>query len=221
MSTETSTAPTAEKRTETPVERLERIVAARTSRLQKEYQGNVSTAVAALALLRRGINQGPGADARILGHTVADVEPAPEKLRGDHPTHAEIAAHAAMTLFALHQQSQRTASMHRVGYSFGRSARLLGRHTGNPDAVRARFTAVATATSWEERLHHARGLIQQLRANGIPLDYGRFARDLYYLQFPSGADSVRLAWGRDFYRVRNADDPETEDSDGDDADDND
>lgn len=218
MSTETTTAPTAANRTETSAERLERVVAARASRLQKEYQSNVAVAVAALALLRRGINQAPGGDGRILKYTVAGVEPAPELLRDEGPTRAEIAAHAAMTLFALHQQSQRTSSMHHADYPFGRSARLLGRHSGNPNAVRARFTAVATATSWEERLHHARGLIQQLRAHSIPLNYGRFARDLYYLQFPSRADSVRLAWGRDFYRVRSADDPETEDPDGDDND---
>lgn len=191
----------------TVAERLSDIVGRRATGLQTAYRRDDSSAVANLAILRRGVSQRPGQDARLIGLTIAGVYPDPRGL-SDKPMPAEHAAHAALTLFALHQQSHRDASMHRPGYSFGRSARLLGRRTGARDAVRTRFTAVATATSWDEILHHARGLIQQFRAHSIPLDYGRFARDLFELRSPEGAERVRLAWGRDFYRVRHPADDE-------------
>lgn len=198
-------------------DRLAEVVAQRASTLQDEYHADKSAAVRDLAILRRGVSQRPGADARLVGLTMAGIHPDPTGL-SDDPTDAERAAYAALTLFALHQQSQRTKSMHRKDYSFGRSARLLGRRSNAQDAVRRRFTAVATATTTDELLHHARGLVQQLRAHEIPLDYGRFARDLYFLQQPSAADRVRLAWGRDFYRVRHAeDDRDSADTADDDA----
>lgn len=186
-------------------ERLSKMVARRANLLQKAYQHNDSAAVADLAILRRGVSQRPGQDARLIGLTISGLYPETRGLP-DEPTDAEHAAYAALTLFALHQQSHRDGSMHQADYSFGRSARLLGRRSGARDAVRARFTAVATATSWDETLHHSRGLVQQFRAHSVPLDYGRFARDLYFLQSPEGAERVRLAWGRDFYRVRHPED---------------
>lgn len=191
--------------TTTLAERLSDLVARRATALQTAYRHDVSAAVADLAILRRGVSQRPGQDARLIGLTISGLY---LETRGlpDEPTDAEHAVYAALTLFALHQQSHRDRSMHQTGYSFGRSARLLGRRTGARDAVRARFTAVATATSWDETLHHARGLVQQFRAQAVPLDYGRFARDLYFLRSPEGAERVRLVWGRDFYRVRHPED---------------
>lgn len=189
-------------------ERLRDHVATRAARLQKQYAENLSSAVAELALLRRGVSQKPGQDPRLIPLTIADLHEDPLRLT-DEPSDGEYAAYTALTLFALHQQSHRSASMHRIGYSFGRSARLLGKKSNAQDAVRRRFTAVGTATSWDEALHHARGLIQQFRAHGIPLDYGRFAADLLRLRVPRTADGVRLAWGRDFYRT-NADDGEND-----------
>ena len=120
-----------------------------------------------------------------------------------------LAAFAAITLYAVHQQSRRETSLHRDGYSFGRSARLLAKHSNTREAVRARFAAVGTATSWDETLHHARGLVQQFRQYSIPLDYGQFARDLFDLQQPTTADRVRLRWGRDFFRARHVEDDDT------------
>ena len=78
--------------------------------------------------------------------------------------------------------------------------------------MRARFTAIGTASTWDETVYHARGIIQQLRAFAVPLDYGRFAGDLYLLRKPSSADRVRLAWGRDFYRVHHPEDDGETDS---------
>lgn len=188
-------------------ERLAEHVGRRAADLQARYRRDDAGAVATLAVLRQGVSKPVGSDARLVSLTIAGLYEHPERLPDGAPTEAERAAYAALTLFAVHQQSHRDAAMHRRDYSFGRSARLLGRHSGARDAVRARFTALATATSWDETVHHARGLIQQLRAHGIPLDYGRFARDLYGLQFADAADRVRLVWGRHFYRE---DDPDGE-----------
>lgn len=186
-------------------ERLPRHVGRKVTRLQEAYLRGESPAIASLAILRRGIGLAPGADPRLIEDTVAGLYEHPERL-GDAPTHAELAAYDAVTLFALHQQSQRTRRMHLRDHSFGRSSRLLQKHTGSPDAVRRRFTALTTAQSREELLHHARGLIQQFRSEAIPLDYGRFALDLYRLDSPRTANGVRLAWGRDFYRTSTPDD---------------
>lgn len=199
-------------------DRLAEHVSSKAVALQTAYRKDDAAAVANLARLRRGIAQPPGRDARLVGLTLAGLYDNPGSLP-DETQDAEYAAYTALTLFALHQQSHRDAGMHRTGFSFGRSARLLGRHSGARDAVRARFTAVATASTWDELVHHARGIIQQLRSYGIALDYGEFAADLLDLRSPESADRVRLVWGRHFYRVRHAEDDATgadaEDQDGD------
>jgi CRISPR system Cascade subunit CasB len=200
--------------TDTPtlVERIETLVSRRAAQLQAGYRRDDAAAVAELAILRRGVSMRPGADARLIGLTFANLH---LETRGlpDEPTAAERAVYAALTLFAVHQQSQRDTSMHRPGASFGESARILVGRAGSDDAIRRRFTVIATATSWEERTHHARAMIQQFRAQSVSLDYGRFARDLYGLQDPRWADRVRLAWGRDFYRVDRAENAPSADSD--------
>lgn len=188
-------------------ERVSSYVETRVGELQAGYRANKSAAVADLARLRRGVGTAPGSDLDLLALALAGAEASLfDDIRGlpDEPTAEEQAAYAAVTLYALHQQSRRDASMHRKDYSLGRSARLLGRH-GNGEAVRARFSALGTATTWDEAVHHARGLLQQFRQNRIPLDYGQFARDLFELRGPN-ADRVRLRWGRDFYRLRHPED---------------
>lgn len=203
------------------VDRMADYVGKAASRLQREYRKNLGSAVAELAILRRGVHQEPGEDVRVTAITLGDLYSDAARLP-DEPQPAERAAHAALTLFAIHQQSHRDRSMHRKKYGLGRSLRLLGKHVGENgrNAVRHRFTTLATADSLEETLHHARGLIQQLRAAGIPLDYAQFARDLYWLQ-EAGGERVRRTWGLDFYRVRHPEDDDSEDDDdsGDDSDD--
>lgn len=191
------------------VDRLARHVGNTASRLQREYRDDRSSAVAELAILRRGVSQNPGADVRVASITLGDLVPRDAYLP-DEPLPIERASHAALTLFATHQQSRRDRGMHERDYPLGRSLRLLGRRLGEGgrEAVRRRFTALATATSLEETLHHGRGLIQQLRAESIPLDYAQFARDLYWLQ--SGKrEWVLRTWGRDFYRVSHPDDDDS------------
>lgn len=203
--------------TRSDVDRMADHVGRTASRLQREYRDDRASAVADLAILRRGVSQGPGADVRVTALTIGDLYADSTHLP-DEPSSAERAAHAALTLFAVHQQSRRDRAMHQSGYSLGRSLRLLGKNVGEGgrDAVRRRFTALATAETPDEALHHARGLIQQLRAANIPLDYAQFARDLYWLQ-RGGGDRVRRTWGLDFYRVRHPDDDADASVDSDDT----
>lgn len=182
--------------------RVAEYVTGRVERLQQRYRANTSAGAAELSRLRRGVGTPLGADLELLGIALADADASLFDSIGapsDDPTPEEHAAYAAITLFALHQQSKREVSLHRRGYSMGRSARLLSARLDR-DSTRQRFAALGTATTWEETVHHARGLIQQFRQHDIPLDYGQFARDLFELRI-GDANHVRTRWGRDYYRL--------------------
>jgi CRISPR system Cascade subunit CasB len=184
---------------------LRDVVDARVRNLQLRYRENMSSGVSDLAALRRAVNMSPGADPRVWELTLAGVD-VPSST-GDEPTAAERAAHAALTLYAVHQQSQ-VKPMHVGGRGLGGAVRTLGRQV-NEAAVRRRFEALGTAATFPELMTHARGLVTQLRSAGIPLDYGQLAEDLVGLQTPSTAARVRLRWGRDYHRVRPADPPDS------------
>jgi CRISPR system Cascade subunit CasB len=168
---------------------------------------------AALAQLRRGIGKEPGATPEIWDITFNKV---PEeltcqgKIAESEPTRAEWAIHTALTLYALHKQGK-TATMDEetketegkkiYGSSLGRAARkLVKSDKENEETIKRRFDAVATAKDLTELAHHARGLVQLLKAEDIPLDYHRFAGDLYLYQDPDRQNAVKLRWGEDFWR---------------------
>jgi CRISPR system Cascade subunit CasB len=170
--------------------------------------------MAVLARLRRGVGKPPGSVADILGFTLANEFVGRDAT--DEPTKAETAAHIAMTLYAVHQQSQ-AGSMHKRGQGLGRAIRRL--HPDEPGSppppVVRRFQALVTAETLEELVHHARGMVQLLRAGkptGFPLDYGQLADQLLRWQSSDGPARVRMVWARDFYRTRRpaaAADPDT------------
>jgi len=153
---------------------------------------------ASLAQLRRGVGRDVGAVPEILELTVnPDAPPA----WSDAPTRDEIAVHTAMTLYAVHQQSQ-LLPMHASRVSFGSALGAIRYVDGKENAgVVRRFQAMGTASSLEELVHHARSLITMLRSANRGFDYGQFAEDLVMFQKPGRADRVRLKWGRDFYRA--------------------
>lgn len=180
------------------------------AKLQREYLAESSSAKATLAGLRRGLGKPAGSVPEIWEITVAAV---PEELQGKEEagapesSRAEQAAHAAMTLYALHQQSM-SRHAHVPGVSFGSAvARLRNPDQRSEEGVTRRFMAVSTAESAEEALWHMRGLITQLRSAQVGLDYALLADDLVNLLTPGRATRVRLAWGRDFYRPKS---PNTE-----------
>jgi CRISPR system Cascade subunit CasB len=153
-----------------------------------------------MARLRGAATRAPGHD-----YTVLDVTRVPEHLlgyqSGDEPTDSEWAKHSALTLYATHQQSIRDIPMHRDGQTLGAAIGLLCHaETVSAEAVRRRFTALGTATSYDATLYHLRGLVGQLRQHRIALDYGLLADDLLKLLRPGGRERVRALWGRDFYR---------------------
>ncbi len=177
---------------------LNDFVAERVRGLQAAYLRGESGATASLARLRRAISDEPGTNPVVWRETLG----LPEQFvgRGDKPSRAERAAHYALTLYATHQQSQ-GKSMHRGGYSLGRAARQLGKDgSASEQAVLRRFQALGTATSLAEAATHARGLVTQFRGAGIPLDYGKLAAEFVQFQDPRQIGSVRLNWGRDYYR---------------------
>ena len=181
------------------------VVDARAADLQRRFHGQRrdSAAVAALARLRRGVGKKPGDVLDILEFTLPD-----EPGRGAAASYEEDAIHTALTLYALHQQSQ-GERMHQRGRGLGAALRAL--HKGDdatlPEPLRRRFQVLGTAESFTEVTHHLRGAVQVLRAAGVPLDYGLLADQLVDWRHPGGPSRVRLRWGRDFYRIRRPDTP--------------
>lgn len=175
-------------------------VARTVSRVQAGYvrRPQDPRARAALAQLRRGLGRDVGEVPEILELTVNPGAPRPW---GDEPTPDERAIHVAVTLYALHQQSQQKP-MHVSGVGFGEALGRLRYAGGSENAgVVRRFQALGTATDLGELVHHARSLVPLLRGAGQGFDYGAFAEDLTAYQDPRRVDRVRLRWGRDFYRV--------------------
>ena len=165
-----------------------------------ELDADTSRAKAACAKLRRAVGKHPNATPDIWDITLTG---APKKWdsRDGQPSREEAAVHAALTLYALHSQSKDTG-MNKEGVSFGEAVAKL-RDNDNEESVKRRFNAVATSVDFTELAYHARGIISLLRSKGIEMDYPRFAADLFWFQFPEYADSVRLRWGRDFYKYNN------------------
>ncbi len=176
-----------------------KVVDTRVSTLQRVLVSSESDAPwvrAALAGLRSAVRREPGSVSEVWEWTSYPVDDhAP-----DVPTDQEWAVHAAMCLYAVHQQGQKTG-MHLPGQGVGRAVRrLAGNDAGLDSPVRRRFARVLTATSIEEALHHLRGLVTQFRSAqpAIGLDYAMLADDLVDLQRPGGAAVARLRWSRQY-----------------------
>lgn len=163
---------------------------------------------AMLANLRRGVGHEPGELPQLFGVILLDM---PEEFMSDNgiATKEEWACYIAMTLYALHQQGHSLESqpMHvKENISIGRALSRLARALNDPNAEQRmlqRLQKLATAVDMKELSYHLRGVIQILKANGIPINYQDFAGDLYELQMPEGKKQVCFRWGQDFYREKN------------------
>ncbi len=164
-------------------------------------------AVGALARLRRGIGREPGSDYSLERYLFVPEGLIPF-IPPDGPADAEYAVHDAVTLYALHQQSQRRP-MHLYGNGLGAAVAILVSRSDGPEGVRRRFTALGTASTYPESIYHLRSLTTMLRTHEVPLDYGLLADDLLTLRKPYGAAGVRAAWGREFFRHRPDDEPDS------------
>ncbi len=210
--------------TKKPRELLRTYVSRCVAVLQSEYlsEGRRSTGARKLAVLRRAVAKEPGTVPETWG---LEFDGMPDCLvgRGQAPSVGELAVHGALTLYAVHQQSQIEA-MHMPGrkHSLGSAVRMLTIKDSakydnlEPGELPRRFAAMVTAQSISETTYYARQLVKQLRSASIPLDYGLLAQQFYDLQNPYRADGVRLSWGRDYaqYRQSAEDNPETSSVDG-------
>ena len=198
-----------ERSSQNPRYAVQTFVAGRIHGIQEDYLSPTRRSVGArkLAALRHAATKEPGSTPDTWG---IEFESMPAQLAGrfDWPSVGEYAVHGALTLYAIHQQSQ-SAEMCVLGWEHNLGAAIRQMIDGDPTRYESlqsgelprRFAALVTAESFSEVMHYARQLVQQLRTASIPLDYGLLAQQLYDLQNPYRADTVRLSWGRAFARV--------------------
>lgn len=169
------------------------------------YVRNDSYATAAIAELRHAAGHDVGVDPDVFVWTMPD--PTDSDICGldatryiDEPSPRERAAHAALTLFATHQQSIHEASMHTdADVSLGRATGLMAYGNFNESGIRRVFDQLQTSSSWKELIRHSRRLISLLKRERIALNYGLLAQDLLALRSDRNqANAVRTRWGRDF-----------------------
>jgi len=176
-------------------------VARKVSVLQQEYLNNSSWGKQQLAHLRHGDMTAPGVDSQLWEIVFVDM---PDSLIGhtDDPSRAELAVHAALVLYAVHQQSQ-SDPMHRPGVHFGRAVQHLARVRGqenDPDqGTIDRFHQLCAQQGLPMRLRSLRSLVTLMRSEQVGFDYAQLAIDLYLIQNKKTVNKVLLQWGRDFH----------------------
>lgn len=188
-------------------EAIQKFVAGRIYALER--MGDESGRKALLAQLRRGVGKKPGELPQLWGVLLQEL---PEELMGKspEPSAAEWAVYTALTLYAYHQQGRDATleSMNHPKQGIGQAAALLVKEPDDLPAVQARFNRFALAADLPQAVTHLRSLVSLLRREGIGLDYGILAGELYRYQFQEAMSDIRLQWGRDFYRYMNADNKE-------------
>lgn len=140
--------------------------------------------MALLAQLRRGAGKTPDQVPELWGLTGTEALYAQGPMEEGQAAQAETAVHLAVTLYALHQQSQRSRRMHVPGIEIGAAVRQLMPPTGIDEAVRKRFVRVGTAATPGLLAVRLREVVTLLRREEIPLDYALLADRLYQAQQP-------------------------------------
>lgn len=161
------------------------------------------SARARLAALRGAVDETPGENAEVWQLVLESI---PERFVGtrDEPTAGEWAAHLALTLYAVHQRgNSRPVHVSTEQRSFGSAVGAL--MAGRTDSTKRIYDALISATNFETRRHYLRSLIGLMSTDSrendrLGFDYGRFALDLYRLQFAEYRPALLRNWGRDFYR---------------------
>ncbi|SIO89888.1 type I-E CRISPR-associated protein Cse2/CasB [Nocardiopsis sp. JB363] len=174
----------------------------RIRRLQGGYLRDESAAVATLAKIRRGAGKTIEEVPELVGLTIDHDFYETFDVHDPRTPDAESAVHEALTLYALHQQSKREAGMHKRGREFGSAVRRLMPAGDIDEPLRKRFVQAQTASSRSTRLDRLRGIVQLLRTEDVPLDYGLLADQLFDSHTPAGAERVRRTWGRGFQAYR-------------------
>ncbi|MFG1943338.1 type I-E CRISPR-associated protein Cse2/CasB [Nonomuraea sp. NPDC048826] len=172
------------------------------SHLQKGYLDDQSWAVATLAQLRRGAGKLPQEVPELWGVCGMERLYDERDLTEKESVRAEAALFLAVTLYALHQQSQDNKRMHEDGIELGEAVRRLMPDDGIEETIRRRFVRLGTATTRQALANRLREIITLLRRDSIPLDYALLAQQLYLAQHPDGMRRVRASWGRAFHSYR-------------------
>lgn len=176
------------------------------------YLGNNPRCVAAIAKLARAVGHDIGDDPDIFTWIIPDIDddriypyPWSAECREGTPTHAEYAAHTALTLMAIHQQSNHDKSVHTdAPISLGYAVGAMAYGNFNEKGIRSTFDKLQTASSWSETTMHARRLVKLLKREDAVLNYGLFAQDLINLRVNrEQANKTRLRWGRDYLYAYN------------------
>ncbi|MFC8270138.1 type I-E CRISPR-associated protein Cse2/CasB [Streptomyces cinereoruber] len=177
------------------------------SRWQHGYLNDDAKAVGALARLRRGAGK-PAAQLPDLFDLI-DPQPLHAARRNGRPfsenelARAEDALYAALTLWALHQQSRGTGmhQTHRRERPRGLGAAVHRLMPANDidDSLRKRLVRAGNAPDLTALAQRLRDIVTLLRREDIPLDYALLAGQLYQWQWPGGPDRVRITWGRSFH----------------------
>lgn len=173
-------------------------------------------AVARLAQLRRGAGKAPEEVPELFGLTGTEgLYTQDGQVKGGE--NAATAVHLAVTLYAVHQQSQRTLPMHVRDHNLGGAVRELMPPGKIDDPLRRRFVRAAGATSANVLAHRLRELVLLLRRAGEPLDYAWLADQIERALAPGQRLRVRQEWGREFHSWRpreDAKDAQASDDDG-------
>ncbi|NKZ00842.1 type I-E CRISPR-associated protein Cse2/CasB [Nocardiopsis alborubida] len=181
-----------------------KLVDERVRQLQGGYLKDLPDAVATLAKLRRGAGKPIEAVPELVGLTLDHRFYERFSVSDPRTEDAEAAAHEALTLYALHQQSKRERGMHRRGRDLGGAVRRLMPAGDIDEPLRRRFVQAGSAVHHATRLDRLRGIVQLLRAEDVPLDYGLLADQLHDARTRPGAERVRRAWGRGFQAYRHS-----------------
>ncbi|MFC7915798.1 MULTISPECIES: type I-E CRISPR-associated protein Cse2/CasB [unclassified Streptomyces] len=165
-----------------------------------------SSAGAELAALRSGTGREAGTVAAMWTFYRTRMESA---WRDRGALTRDLAAeHAALTLFARHQQTH-ARRMHVPGTSPGTAAGLLAKKaaTGSErknatTALERRFGALLTSTDSDELVMHLRSLVPLLHQAAVGLDYDLLHEALRAWDDPRRPDAAvyfRQTWDRDFH----------------------
>ncbi|MFG2143649.1 type I-E CRISPR-associated protein Cse2/CasB [Streptomyces sp. NPDC048696] len=172
-------------------------------RLQPGYLADRSEAVAVLARLRRGAGKDPLAVPDLWGLIdLGKLHDDPGLAREDDQVRAQNAVYAALTLWALHQQSRQMAMHRSGGLELGAAVRALMPGGEIDEPVRQRFVRAGSAPTLAVLAVRLRELVTLLRRDEISLDYALLADQLHRWQHIAARDDVRRSWGRSFHAHR-------------------
>lgn len=184
--------------------------------LQKAYLGKGARTSAARASLARLRRLGTAGEQPWFSIGFDLFEGWPEDRLGipSERSQALRAVRSALQLYALHQQSQarpmalvRDAGDDLAQGDFGRACRRIAFDLDRAKGVRRRLAQVEAADDFDGMVYTIRALVSLLRSQGIPLDYGALAGDLYLLQFETSKGSVFARWSRNYYLARENEQP--------------